>query len=142
VPVFSGQKVQRNEPLYWHFNLAGGEFQLALRLGDWKILARLDKPFINRGNNVTDEDERAFKMAEPVSYALYNLRNDIGETRDRSADEPAKLEELKELLLKKYHHVRAESPNWPAWQFDNREGKRIAAPDYAKDRAKGKQAKK
>ena len=64
----------RREPLYWHFNRAAGEFQVALRHGDWKILARLDKR-PPRGNDVTDEEERDFKAAEPVSFALYNLKS-------------------------------------------------------------------
>jgi arylsulfatase A len=142
VPLFSGKKVQRTEPLYWHFNRAAGEFHIALRYGDWKILARLDKPFTLPGNNITAEDERAFKAAEPVSFALYNLREDIAETNDLTTAQTAKFSELKELLVKKYHQVRAESPVWPAWQFDNREGQRIQVPDYAKNRAKGTKGKK
>ena len=141
VPVLSGGKVNRTMPLYWHFNRADGEFQVALRVGDWKILARLDKPLPRRDNNITDEEERTFKEAEPVSFALYNLREDIGETKDLSTTLPEKLSELKALLMKKYHQVRDESPVWPAWQFDNREGKRIAVPDYVK-KAKAAKAKK
>jgi arylsulfatase A len=136
VPLFAGQKVQRTEPLYWHFNRAAGEFQVALRVGDWKLLARLDKR-PPRGNDVTEDEERDFKAAEPVSFALYNLREDIAETKDRSAAEPAKLAELKALLLKKYRQVRDESPVWPAWKFDNREGQRIVWPDYVKNRRPG-----
>jgi arylsulfatase A len=136
--LLSGGTVVRTEPLYWHFNRAAGEFQVALRDGDWKILARLDK-LPPRGNNVTDEEERDFKAAEPVSFALYNLRDDIGETKDRSAAEPARLAEMQARLVKKYREVQGESPVWPAWTFDNREGQRIEWPDYVKQRqAKGK----
>lgn len=138
VPVFSGQSMFRKEPLYWHFNRAEGEFQVALRVGDWKLLARLDKVLPRSGNDLTEEDERAFKTAEPASFALYNLRQDLGETKDLATAEPAKFEELKALLLTKYHEVRAESPVWPAWKFDNREGKRIIWPDYVKERQKAK----
>ena len=70
------------------------------------------------------------------------LRDDIGETKDRSTAEPARLAEMKALLLKKYHEVREESPVWPAWTFDNREGQRIEWPDYVKSRQnKGKKSK-
>ena len=55
-----------------------------------------------------------------------------------TASEPAKLAALKAMLLKKYHEVRDESPVWPAWTFDNREGQRIIWPDYVKNRAKAK----
>ncbi len=140
--LFAGGEVTRTEPLYWHFNRAAGEFQVALRLGEWKILGRLDqRP--PRGNDVTDEEERDFKRAEIASVALYNLRRDIGETTDLAASEPARLAEMKALLMKKYHEVREASPVWPAWKFDNREGARIEWPEYvknrqAKNKAKGK----
>lgn len=140
VPVFSGGTPDREEPLYWHFNRADGEFQVALRVGDWKILAHLDKPLPRTGNNITEEDERTFKTAEPETFVLYNLREDIAETKDIAAQEPEKLIELKALLMKKYHQVRDDSPVWPAWQFDNREGKRIAVPDYVQ-KAKAAKAK-
>jgi arylsulfatase A len=138
--LFTRGEVVRGEPLYWHFNQAAGEYQVALRVGDWKLLAALDKR-PPRGNNVTDEGERDFKAAEPVRFALYNLRDDVGETKDLSAAEPAKLAELKAVLLAKYHAVRDESPVWPAWTFDNREGQRIEWPDYVKSRP-GKQKAK
>jgi arylsulfatase A len=142
VPVLSGGKVERTEPLYWHFNRAAGEFQVALRQGDWKILARLDKLPAARGNDITAADEAQFKAAEPVSFALYNLRDDMGETKELSAAEPARLAELKAMLVKKYHEVRAESPTWPDWKFDNREGQRIEVPEYVKNRkGKGKKGK-
>ncbi len=140
VAVFSGGAVARREPLYWHFNRAAGEFQAALRHGNWKILARFDRR-PPRGNDVTDEEERDFKAAEPVSFALYNLKSDIGETTDLSAAEPAKLAELTALLTKKYHEVRSESPVWPAWKFDNREGQRIEWPEYVKNRQGKNKAK-
>ena len=107
-----------------------------------KILATLDKLPTVRTNDVIEEEEQQFKAAEPVSFVLYNLREDIAETNDLSAKAPDKLAELKEKLLQKYHEVRDESPTWPAWKFDNREGQRIVWPEYVKNRAKGKGKKK
>jgi arylsulfatase A len=138
VPVFSGKTPIRTEPLYWHFNRAAGNYQVALRDGDWKILATLDQRPMAASNDVTEAEELQFKAAEPVSFVLYNLKTDIGETEDLAAKEPQKLAEMKDKLLKKYHAVRKESPTWPAWTFDNREGKRIVQPEYVKNRAKGK----
>jgi arylsulfatase A len=140
-PLFAGRQVERKEPLYWHFNRAAGQYHVALRQGDWKILARLDN-IPPRGNDITDAEEQEFKTAEPVSFALYNLKEDRAETNDLSETEAAKFAELKALLLTKYHAVREESPTWPAWKFDNREGQRIEWPDYVKQRqGKGKKGK-
>jgi arylsulfatase A len=138
VPLFSGEAITRTEPLYWHFNRAAGNYQVALRDGDWKILATLDQRPTVRTNDVTEEEERQFKAAEPVSFVLYNLKDDIGETNDLAATEPEKLADMRDKLIRKYTQVREESPTWPAWKFDNREGQRIEWPEYVKDRAKGK----
>jgi arylsulfatase A len=139
LPVLAGQPVQRTTPLYWHFNRASGAHKVAMRVGDWKILATLDRPPADRTNDLTEAEERDFKQAKLATLALYNLREDIGESRDVAATEPAKLAELKAQLERKYHEVRDESPTWPAWKFTNAEGKRIEWPDYAKKKATKKQ---
>jgi arylsulfatase A len=130
LPVLEGKSVARATPLYWHFNRTTSEPKVAMRVGDWKILATLDKNLKWNVNDITDEDERIFKEAEPAHFSLYNLRNDIAEKNDLCTKEPVKLAELKTLLLAKYREVRAESPTWPAWQFTDAEGKRIEWPDY------------
>lgn len=132
-PLLDGASVDRHTPLYWHFNRASGGPQVAMRIGDWKLLATLDKPAsTQRGNDITEEKERDFKVAEPVTFELYNLRADIGETTDLATKEPARFEEMKAALLKKYHEVREAAPTWPAWKFTGVEGKRIVWPDYVK----------
>jgi arylsulfatase A len=137
LPALSGEGVERKTPLYWHFNRATGGPQVAMRIGDWKILGMLDKPAPPRGNDITDETERDFKTAEMVKFELYNLRNDIAETTDLAEKEPAKFAEMKAALEKKYHEVREKSPTWPAWKFTGAEGKRIVWPDYVKKKGKG-----
>jgi arylsulfatase A len=134
LPLLQGGSVTRKTPLYWHFLRASSEAKVAMRVGDWKILATLDKAQASRPNDITAEDERTFKTAEPAKFALYNLRRDIGETTELSEQEPAKLAEMKSLLLAKYHEVREESPVWPDWTFTNAEGPRIEVPEYVKQR--------
>jgi hypothetical protein len=111
-----------------------------MRVGDWKILARLDK-VPPRGNDVTAAEEAEFKTAEPVEFALYNLREDPAETKDLAAEQPQRLAELKSRLVARYHEVRNESPTWPEWQFDNREGQQIVWPDYVQKKKKKVPAK-
>lgn len=137
LPALEGGTIDRRTPLYWHFYRASGEPKIAMRVGDWKILATLDK-VPARGNDITDEDERDFKAAMPGRYFLYHLGRDIGETTDLAATEPEKLAELKALLDAKYLEVRDASPGWPAWKFTGAEGRKIVWPDYAKSKGKGK----
>ncbi|MBI5818205.1 MAG: sulfatase-like hydrolase/transferase [Verrucomicrobia bacterium] len=141
LPVLDGKPVARSTPLYWHFNRASSDAKVALRAGDWKILATLDKNVSLRGNDITEEDERVFKEAGLAAFSLYNLRADIGERTDLAAKETAKLAELKALLQAKYQEVRAESPVWPAWKFTGAEGRKIEWPDYWKKRQAAKKKK-
>ena len=132
LPVLTGGKVARTQPLYWHFNRAGSVMKVAMRAGDWKILAALDKPPAARGNDITEEGERDFKTASLINFELYNLQTDIGEKTNLAESEPAKLKELRAQLEPLYEQVRAESPSWPAWKFTGAEGKKIQWPDYVK----------
>jgi arylsulfatase A len=138
LPMLAGEPIPRATPLYWHFNRAAGAPKVAMRVGDWKILATLDKPSPPRGNDLTEEEERDFKEARLADFSLYNLRQDVGETRDLAGEQPQKLAELKEQLERKYAQVVAEAPTWPAWKFTNAEGQRIEWPDYIKNRPRGK----
>ena len=139
-PLLNGKPLARKEPLYWHFNRAAGDFHVAMRVGDLKILARLDKT-PPRGNDVVAAEETDFKAAEPVEFAFYNLRDDPAEMKDLAAAMPDRFGEMKTRLIAKYHEVRNESPTWPEWKFDNREGARIEWPDYVKNRQAKKKAK-
>lgn len=135
LPVLDGKPVTRTMPLYWHFNRAAGAPKVALRVGDWKILATLDKSPTARTNDLTEDEEREFKAAKVADFLLFNLREDIAESRDLARVETAKLAELQALLERKYREVQAESPTWPAWKFTNAEGQRIEWPDYVKTKA-------
>jgi arylsulfatase A len=139
LPVLASRPVLRPTPLYWHFNQAAGGFQVAVRMGDWKLLAALDRLPAARSNDITEQNERDFKEAAPVRFELYNLRDDLAETTDLSARESVRLGELKTRLLAKYKEVCEDAPTWPAWKFTGSEGKRIVWPDYVKKRAPAKQ---
>jgi arylsulfatase A len=134
--VLSGGSVIRATPLYWHFNRASSDPKVAMRIGDWKILATLDRNPGPPPNDLTEAEERSFKEAQLDKLSLYNLSRDVGETHDLAAEQPEKLAELKSRLEKKYLEVRAESPTWPPWKFTNAEGKRIEWPDYVKNRTR------
>ena len=73
---------------------------------------------------LNERTEGDFKSAEPVEFQLYNLREDIGETRDLATSQREKSNEMKALLLAKYYEVRAESPTWPTWTPPGPPGKK------------------
>jgi len=135
LPALEGKSVPRKTPLYWHFNAAGSKPKVAMRAGDWKIVAHLTGPNVPPGSDIRAEDQRAIKTAELGQLELYNLREDIGETKDRASSDPAKLREMEATLRKLYHEVREESPVWPEWKAPPYETERIEWPAYRKPRS-------
>jgi arylsulfatase A len=131
LPIFQGQPIERKTPLYWQFNYAGSEPKVAMRIGDWKILAHLDQPPRKPTAEITAADQGAIKKAELTTLELYNLREDVGETADLAHKEPERLATMAETLRKLYHEVRDEGPTWPAWEWPRYEGKRIRAAQEA-----------
>ncbi|MCB1236694.1 MAG: sulfatase-like hydrolase/transferase [Verrucomicrobiae bacterium] len=130
LPLLSGKPIERTTPLYWHFIRAKSDVKVAIREGDWKLVARIDQPDLKPAADITEEEIRIYQTAELTGFELFNLRDDIGETKDLSREETARYEGMKEALLKKYHEVREESPVWPAWEWPRYEGHRIVWPEY------------
>jgi arylsulfatase A len=127
LPILHGKPIERTTPLYWQFNYARSKPKVAMRVGDWKILATLSEPDLKPGADITDEVQQSIKRAELASFELYNLRNDVGETTDLAEKEPKRLEAMAAQLGKLYHEVRDEGPVWPAWEWPRYEGQRIKA---------------
>jgi len=79
----SGQR--RHDFLYWEFHERG--FHQAVRAGDWKAVR--------------------FGLGQPLE--LYDLRHDIGETRNVASDHPDVVSKMEKILA----GARTESPEWP-----------------------------
>ena len=132
--LVDGGAVARPEPLYWQYNRANSIPKVAMRVGDWKILATLKgMPMTGPGGSITDHDMRALKTAELDRFELYNLRDDIGETRDLAAEQPERLAELAALLAQKYAEVRDEGPVWPASPANKHDADRTQWSTYGRD---------
>lgn len=92
VPALLGEKAagrSQAQPAYLYWEFHERQFAQAVRLGDWKLVR---KPY-----------------STTMAPELYNLKDDLGETRDvasQHADVVAKIE----TILKS---VRTESPDWP-----------------------------
>ena len=83
VPVFRGRPVKRTLPLYWRYDKAFGGPKVAMRQGDWKVLARGDL----------------------TGVELYNLAEDIGETTDLAQKAPKRLKAMTETLREIHEDV-------------------------------------
>lgn len=90
--IWHGERDELERPYFYyqHFYLRG------VRKGDWKVMLKHEegaKSATAKWKNHVDP-----KDAKPLSaHQLYNLKDDIGETTDLAAKNPAKLAELLEL---------------------------------------------
>ena len=94
LPILENREFHRDKPLYWRNN--SHDFRIALREGDWKIIAKSDQ----------------------TGFELYNLVLDPRETTDLSAHEPELFERLKKALTEYDNEVLDEGPDW--WKKDPR----------------------
>ncbi len=91
LPILQGIKLKRKIPLYWRYDRALSKpFTVAMRQGDWKILA--------------DNDMTKFE--------LYNLRKDIAEEHNLADSQPNHLEMMKKILVKLQAEIDTEGPVW------------------------------
>ncbi len=91
-PIIEGNVLSRETSLYWRYDLAlSAPFVVAMREGDWKLLADLTL----------------------TQFELYNVRTDPGERQNLTVSEPEKLEELKQKLFSIHVEIDAEKPAWP-----------------------------
>ncbi|MCK0132984.1 sulfatase [Arenibacter sp. S6351L] len=107
VPVVSGNTATANRPLFWHYPNEWGPSgpgigaSSSTRVGDWK--------FIYYYKDGTME--------------LFNIKEDIGETKNLVKEQPAKARELAKILSNYLRKVEAQIPS----QKDT--GEQIAFPD-------------
>ena len=132
LPLLEGRAIERKTPLYWHFNGASSDPKVAMRMGDWMLLAHITGPVSKPGADIRTEEQKAIKTAELSTFELYNLREDIGQTKDLSKIETKRLAAMSAVLRRMYSEVQNESPTWPEWQWPRYEAGRIGWPDYWK----------
>ncbi|HBL43234.1 MAG TPA: arylsulfatase, partial [Planctomycetaceae bacterium] len=84
LPLLEGKPIQRKKPLYWQFNRAKNDAKVAIRDGEWKLLAKLNVPSPKPSGGITIEEIDAVKNAKLEGFELYHIQSDIAETTDRS----------------------------------------------------------
>lgn len=112
LPIFKGQPIKRTTPLFWDYYRALSTPKVAMREGDWKIVALWDGPEKPIGGNVNPGSMKLIKTAKLTSFELYNLREDLGEQHNLAASEPERLKKMSKKLVKKYVEVQKEGPTW------------------------------
>ncbi len=114
VSLIESGTVERAKPLFWHYYRAFGDAKVAVRDGDWKLVALWDRGEVKPGAAYKKGDYSMIRDAKFKSFELYNLTEDIAETEDVAGDHPKIVTKLKKALLDKYSEATANAPNWYA----------------------------
>jgi arylsulfatase A len=111
--VFGGAPVRRAQPLFWFYYNALNDQRAALRDGPWKLLARFDGGNLPKFTNINAATAPQVRAARLTDFSLYRVTDDLGEARDVSATEPAKLKELSAKMETLYREVATTMHVWP-----------------------------
>ena len=113
VPLLKSETMpERTKPLVWAYYNAINDARVAMRHGDWKILARLDFGAFPRYENLTAERLEKAKAAELTDFEIYNLSEDPGETLNHAGRDLQNESELKSLLTSEYRELAGDSFAW------------------------------
>jgi arylsulfatase A len=130
LPVLGHRPITRTKPLYWQFNRAKSVAKVAIRQGDWKLVASLDTPDRKAGGGIPEDEIQQIKSAQLAGFELFNLREDIAESTDVAQQHPDVFERMKSKLHSMYAEIQIEAPQWPVWEWPKYESQRIVWPDY------------
>lgn len=111
-PLFKGRPIERERPLFWHYYNALGEPKLAMRDGDWVIVATVNQPGGRAGGGFQAAMMPLIKQAQPQSYELYNLAKDRSQKTNLAEAEPDRLADMAKELGEIWRAVQAEGPDW------------------------------
>jgi arylsulfatase A-like enzyme len=94
LPIFEGKHLKREIPMYFRWNGCWSDMKIAMRDGDWKLLA-----------------DGGLK-----NFELYNLRADPRELHNAAGLRPtARFEQLKRKLTKLHEGIQADMPKDWYW---------------------------
>ena len=109
LPVLDNKPIQRTKPLVWAYYNALNGHQLAMRDGDWKVIAKLN---LKKSYNLYAGNIEAVKNAKISEIEIYKITEDISESKELSQKYPEKLSELKKKLEFEYQKLLSGSHVW------------------------------
>ena len=109
LPALESKPINRKKPLVWVFYSAINERRVAMRDGDWKILAKLN---INPCKTVNSRNVAKIKAATLSDFQIFKVTEDLGESKDLSESHPDKLVELRQRLKVHYQELVNGSHVW------------------------------
>lgn len=111
-PVIDGDPIQRDKPLLWAYYNAVNQSRVAMRDGNYKVLAKLAGGRMPKMQNVTPETLPTVRDAELTDVEVYDVTTDIGETNDLAKSDPKLASMMKQRISAAYRELVAGSHVW------------------------------
>jgi arylsulfatase A len=112
LPVLDGKPISRPKPLFWCYYNAINQQRVAMRDGQWKVLAKLNGGKFGKTENVHSGNVEAVRAAELTDFEVYRVTEDIGEERDIAGEFPEETAALKQKLQRLYRELTETSHYW------------------------------
>jgi len=109
LPALEDKPITRTKPLVWIYYNALNKRRVAMREGNWKVLAKLN---VGKLNKVDGRNEAQVKGATLSDFQVFDLSKDVGESTDLAKTNPDKLAELKKRLQIHYKELVEGSHVW------------------------------
>jgi arylsulfatase A len=112
LPVLEEKPLSRETPLFWCYFNALNEHRVALRDGDWKLLAKINHGTLPKMENINDKNIDRVRSGALTDFELYHIAEDIGETQNVIERHPAQAAVLKGKLEAIYKDLAESSHYW------------------------------
>ncbi|MCG8311057.1 MAG: sulfatase-like hydrolase/transferase [Cytophagales bacterium] len=112
IPLLNNKEFEREQPLFWFYYNALSYTTMAMRKGDFMMLARRTGEHYMPGTGFTPERMVSIKEIKPRSYELYNLHDDVGQTRFVQEIYPNVFQSMKAEIDRLFADVQKEAPVW------------------------------
>lgn len=113
-----GKKINRERPMLWWLWHARGGYEVAMRDGDYKMLATMlpqqaPGQIADAKTPVDWTIMQFIKRAELGRFEMFNLAVDGSETTNLATAEPGRFESMKQKMIALHAEIRAEGPEYP-----------------------------
>ncbi len=112
LPALKGQPIERDKPLVWAYYNAINDARVAMRDGNWKVLAKLEGGTVPKFQNITAETLPIVKNASLTDVEVYDLASDIGEKNNLATSRRELAKRLSEKLESAYRELVTHSHVW------------------------------
>jgi arylsulfatase A len=114
INAFGGSSVRRKQPLFWCYYSSLNKAKIAIRDGEWKLLASLksaDGKNI-KARSITEANRSSLLQVKLGDFELYKISQDIGEMNNLAEKNPKKLNFMAQKLELIYKDVVQGAKTW------------------------------